>query len=107
MRDPASGDWTLDLFRDPSEGDTWICRLERRIWLPYAEVIEWTDDGIPYGRPEIVLLFKARHAHLEKNEADFAAALPHLDAAQRQRLAGWLELVHPGHAWLGRLGGGG
>jgi len=103
VRDPVSGDWKLDLFREPGDGTTWICRRDERIRLPYDEVIAWTDDGIPYGRPEIVLLFKARHAHLEKNEDDFEAALPHLDAAQRQLLAGWLELVHPGHAWLGPL----
>jgi hypothetical protein len=103
VRDPASGDWKLDLFRDPSDGDTWICRRDERIRLPYAEVIEWTDDGIPYARPEIVLLFKARHSHLEKNEADFAAALPSLAAAQRRQLREWLDLVHPGHEWLAEL----
>ena len=71
--------------------------------MPYAEVIEWTDDGIPYGRPEIVLLFKARHSHLDKNRADFADALPSLAAAQRRQLRDWLELVHPGHEWLAEL----
>jgi len=104
VRDPRSGDWKLDLFRDPSEGDTWVCRRDERIRLPYSDVIALTDDGIPYGQPEIVLLFKARHAHLDKNRADFAAALPHLGPARRKRLREWLELVHPGHAWLAELG---
>ena len=80
MREPATGFWRFDVFREPSDGDTWICRREPAIRMPYARLIEWTDDGIPYGRPEVVLLFKAKHAQLEKNERDFAATLPRLDA---------------------------
>src|SRR3954447_16375358 len=71
IREPATGLWRFDVFREPSDGDAWICRREPSIRLPYERVIEWTDDRIPYGRPEIVLLFKARHVHQEKNERDF------------------------------------
>ena len=86
VRDPSSGDWKLDLFRDPSDGETWVCRREERIRLPYDEVVAWTDDGIPYGRPEIVLLFKAKHVEREEGQADFDAALPHLE---RERARAW------------------
>jgi hypothetical protein len=103
VRDPVSGYWRLDLFREPGEGKTWICRRDERIRMPFAEAILRTDDGIPYGRPEIVLLYKAKHAHREKDEADFRAALPRLDPSARERLRTWLELVHPGHAWIDRL----
>ena len=70
IREPASGAWRFDVFREPSDGDTWICRREPAIRMPYGWLIEWTDDGIPYGRPEVVLLFKAKHAHQEKNGAE-------------------------------------
>jgi hypothetical protein len=103
IREPSTGKWRLDLFREPSDGDTWICRREPAIRLPYEQVIEWTPDGIPYGRPEIVLLFKAKHSHEPKNQADFAAALPRLDAARRELLRDALSRVHPGHAWLAEL----
>ena len=102
LREPETGLWRLDVFREPSDGDTWICRRDERIRLPYADVIERTTDGIPYGRPEIVLLFKARHAR-PKDDDDFAAALPRLDAERRRWLMDALELVHPGHRWLGEL----
>ncbi len=105
VRDPESGDWKLDLFREPSTGETWICRRDERIGMPFSEAIRFTDDGIPYGRPEIVLLFKARHSAQEKNQADFAAALPRLGPEERDRLAGWLDLVHPGHEWIEPLSG--
>ena len=91
------------MFREPSDGDTWICRREPAIRMPYARLIEWTDDGIPYGRPEVILLFKAKHSQLEKNERDLAATLPRLDGERRAWLRDALARVHPGHAWLDAL----
>jgi hypothetical protein len=100
VREPATGLWRMDVFREPSDGDTWICRRDESIRMPYPDVIERTEDGIPYLRPEIVLLFKAKHSHQPKNEADFAAAVPLLEPARRDWLARSLALVHPGHPWL-------
>ena len=79
LREPETGLWRLDLFREPGDETTWVCRRDERIRLPYDEVIAWTDDGIPYGRPEVVLLYKAKHVEREKDQADFEAALPHLE----------------------------
>ena len=103
IREPATGRWRFDLFREPSDGDTWICRRDPAIRLPYGDVIEWTADGIPYGRPEVVLLFKAKRSHEEKNRDDFDATLPRLDGARREWLYGALERIHPGHPWLAEL----
>jgi hypothetical protein len=103
VREPGTGLWRLDVFREPSDGDTWICRRDERIRLPYSEVIVRTEDGIPFGRPEIVLLFKAKHAKRPKDQADFADVVPRLDPERRRWLADALARVHPGHAWLERL----
>ena len=101
--DPVAAAWRLDVFREPSAGDSWICRRDDSIRLAYAELVEHTADGIPFVRPEVVLLFKAKRSR-EKDEADFDAVLPRLDAARRAWLRAALERVHAGHAWLGRLG---
>lgn len=34
LRDPATGDYLLDVFREPHDGDTWICRRDERIRFP-------------------------------------------------------------------------
>jgi Aminoglycoside-2''-adenylyltransferase len=94
--------WRLDVFREPSDGDTWICRRDERIRLPYEQLIERTSDGIPYARPEVVLLFKAKAARA-KDDDDLAAVLPLLEPARRSWLAAALELVHPGHRWLATI----
>jgi hypothetical protein len=103
VREPRTGLWRLDVFREPSEGDTWICRRDARIRLPYSDVIERTEAGIPYLRPEIVLLFKAKHAERPRDQADFADVVPRLEPERRRWLADALALVHPGHAWLEKL----
>lgn len=104
LREPASVIYRLDVFREPHDGDRWICRRDASIVLPYRELIRHTADGIPYAIPEVVLLFKAKIMR-PKDERDFARVLPLLDEPRRQRLAWWLERVHPGHAWTEQLAG--
>jgi hypothetical protein len=100
--DRAAFEWRIDVFREPSAGGEWICRRDDRIRLPYDELIERTDDGIPYVRPEVALLFKAKSAR-PKDDGDLNDALPLLTSSRRALLHDWIALVHPGHAWLERL----
>jgi hypothetical protein len=86
LRDPATGDYLVDVFREPHEGRTWICRRDETIRLPYEDIICHTADGIPYLAPEVALLFKAKHAR-PKDQQDFDGVVPELNAAQRARLA--------------------
>jgi hypothetical protein len=92
----------FDVFREPHDGDTWICRRDPSIRRPYAEIVRTTADGVPYEVPEVVLLFKAKHRR-PKDEADLATVLPLLDGAAREWLLRALERVHPGHPWIERV----
>jgi hypothetical protein len=98
LRDRSTGNYMLEVFGEPHDGDTWICRQDASIRFPYDEIIQRTHDGIPYLTPELVLLFKAKHAR-QKDQADFDATLPRLTAAQRRTLGEFLTRVHPGHRW--------
>jgi hypothetical protein len=102
LRDPATGDYLMDVFREPHDGNTWICRRDETIRLPYSDIIRHTSDGIPYLAPELVLLFKAKRA-LPKDQQDFAATVPHMTEAQRTALSELLAHAHPGHRWLAEL----
>jgi hypothetical protein len=101
-RDPVTGRYRLDVFREPSAHGRWVCRRDPRIHLPYDDLILHTADGIPYARPEVVVLFKAKSAR-PKDEADFDAVRASLDADARRWLSDALDLVHPGHQWLATL----
>ncbi|GIE86061.1 nucleotidyltransferase domain-containing protein [Actinoplanes regularis] len=102
LREPATGHYLLDVFREPHDGTVWICRRDQNIRMPYAEIIRYTPDRIPYLSPELVLLFKAKQVR-PKDQADFDGALPLLTRTQRETLSRLLTQVHPGHAWLASL----
>jgi len=102
VREPATGVYRLDVFREPHDGDTWICRRDRTIRRPYPEIIQHTADGIPFLAPEIVLLFKAKGTR-PKDERDFTEALPRLDPPCRTWLGDMLVRLHPDHPWLDRI----
>jgi hypothetical protein len=102
LRDPVSGRYRLDVFREHHDGDRWVCRRDPSITMSYDELILRTAEGIPFVIPEVALLFKAK-AIRDKDERDFRRVLPVLDGTRRSRLAGWLDRVHPGHPWLAEL----
>ena len=94
--------WRMDVMLEPGDAEQWVYRRDERICAPRAQVIA-ARDGIPYLRPQAALLFKGKSPR-EKDEADLVACLPHLDPSARAWLVSALELVHPGHPWIARLG---
>jgi hypothetical protein len=58
-----------------------------------------SPSGIPYPRPEICLLFKAKVVR-DKDQADFEAVLPRMSSAQRAWLHTALERGHPDDDWI-------
>jgi hypothetical protein len=102
FRDPATGTYRLDVFREPHDGPVWICRRDPRIRRPYRDVVLRSPDGVPFVAPEVVLLFKAKHDRA-KDRDDLRRVLPLLGARRQAWLAEALRLVHPGHAWSGVL----
>jgi hypothetical protein len=66
VTEPASGVYRLDVFREPHDGSTWICRRDETIRLPYPEIIRRTPDGVPFLAPEFVLLFHPNHPWLDR-----------------------------------------
>jgi hypothetical protein len=101
-RSRDSGIYRIDVFREPHDGGTWICRRDERIRRPYDTLILHTADQIPYLAPEVALLFKAKH-RLPKDVADFTGVLPLLPSASRAWLAGALQRLDPHNPWLAAL----
>jgi aminoglycoside-2''-adenylyltransferase len=103
VRDPANGKWRVDVMRCPDDGTNWICALDRAIRMPYDESVAHTSDGIPYLRPELVLLYKGLQTR-PKDQLDFEATTPLLDAAARRWLAEALrETKGSTHPWIKSL----
>jgi hypothetical protein len=100
----SDGVFRLDVFRDPHEGATWICRRSPEIRLPYTSVIAFTASGVPFMVPEVVLLFKAKHDR-DKDRTDLEAALAKMSPARVAWLIAALDVVHPDHPWMAILEG--
>jgi hypothetical protein len=96
------GRFRIDVFREPHDENTWICRRDSRLRRPYSDLIGLTDGDIPYMVPEVVLLFKAKH-DLPKDRQDLNEALKRMDERSIRWLADAIAIVHPDHEWLALL----
>jgi hypothetical protein len=102
-RTPGSP-WALEIMFMERDNSEWFFRRAPQVRGPLSELIRYTREGIPYLSPEIQLLFKAKEIVAAKDELDFQAVLPQLDASQRHRLLSRLEVVFPqGHIWIDAL----
>jgi hypothetical protein len=102
IRRDAAGPWLIDLGLARTVGDQWCYKRDESFRLPVADIGLLSAEGIPYLRPELALLFKAKLAR-PQDEDDFIAVLSRLDAAAQQRLRDYLVRFHPQVAWLRRL----
>jgi hypothetical protein len=108
--------WRLDIMIEPgtrSDGGyaTWRYRREASIQLARDLMTLTTTAGVPFMRPDCVLLFKAKYMR-EKDQADFQAVLDRLPDCfewfvspygELEWLEGRLEELHPTHEWLIKL----
>ncbi|UNK71568.1 hypothetical protein [Microbacterium sp. H1-D42] len=100
-RPDAEHPWEFDILLSPGTRDQWRYKRDESVRMPMADAL-WERDGIRYLQPEIQLLYKAKGLRA-KDQIDFDATLPFLDARRRAWLSDALEQTLPGHPWLGPL----
>lgn len=93
--------WEFDILLVPGSEEEWVYARDASLRMPMGEAL-WARDGITYLQPEIQLLYKAKGLR-DKDQADFKATLPHLDARRRGWLRDALEQTLPGHPWTNDL----
>ena len=93
----------LEVFLEEAVDDLWRFRRQLAIARPLSELGAVTPRGTPFIRPEVGLLYKAKHPRF-KDQRDFDASAPTLDATARAWLTTALEQVHPGHPWAALSG---
>jgi aminoglycoside-2''-adenylyltransferase len=95
--------WRMDILLEPGDAEIWVFRRDETIRRSRSAMVGVSADGIPYLRPEGVLLYKAK-ASRPKDDTDFAACVPLMDGHARGWLKEALQRAHPGHRWLSVLG---
>ncbi|KAB1977939.1 nucleotidyltransferase domain-containing protein [Streptomyces triticiradicis] len=98
-RRTSKAPWSVQLMLDEAEGTQWVSRRTPEIRLPINRLGRTSEAGIPYLVPEVQLFYKAK-ATRDKDETDFEAVLPLLDAPARAWLADAVKVIAPNHPWL-------
>ena len=101
-RETPSGPWRIEIVLEECEGERWQFRGKRQIGVSVADLGRRDERGVPYVRPEVVLLYKSKTAS-GTDETDLLTVLPKLDKAARGWLFAALWTSQPGHRWLERL----
>lgn len=99
--DPDERAWRVDVMLEPGSEREWVFRRDERIRAPRPRMVG-SSSGVPYLKPEGVLLFKAKGTRA-KDEADFATCLPRLSRSSRSWLREALAIAYPRHPWIDRL----
>jgi hypothetical protein len=101
--DECASAWRLDIFLEPSDAETWIYRRNESLRASRPRMVGISSNGVPYLRPQGILLFKAK-ALRDKDDRDFAACVPLMRDEDRLWLKQALNHTHPDHPWISRLG---
>jgi uncharacterized protein (DUF952 family) len=87
----------LDFLVEAGDGELWRYRRHDHVSRPVTEFGD-IRDGVPFVRPEVALLFKAKQTRF-KDQRDFERVFPRLDVDARKWLLWALRAVHPRHHW--------
>lgn len=89
----------LEVLLNETKDNDWKFRRDLRISYPLKSVWSYSDTGIPYLNPEIVLLYKVKNTR-DKDHQDFMAILEKLDDDNKKWLQDAIQLHEPEHKWL-------
>jgi hypothetical protein len=99
-RENPSAPWRVQIMFDRAVGALWVSRRDPQVRRAVADMGRASAQGWPYLAPEIQLFYKAKPSNQpEKDEVDFAAAVPLMDPAQQGWLDNALKLTLPDHPW--------
>jgi hypothetical protein len=98
-----SAPWTCEFLLNEERDGNWVFRRNEAVKRPLEEIGD-ERNGVPFLRPEIVLLYKSSERS-PKNDFDFAAVLPRLSREARLWLRAALERYDGRHhPWADALG---
>lgn len=104
VKDKTDSPFQFEIMLMDTERDEWIYRRNKRIRGKIIDLGLFTDDGIPYLKPEIQLLYKGGRDFREKDMQDFLKVKSYLDHEQKNWLINALKLQFPeGHCWIGAV----
>lgn len=105
LRADATSPWVVDIPLTPDIDGQWTNKMITDHVAPVEEVTDVDPAGVRFLRPEIVMLYKARHRR-PKDLLDLDAVLPMLSQDRLNWLRAAVARHDPDHPWLTRLASG-
>ncbi|WP_102275539.1 nucleotidyltransferase domain-containing protein [Cytobacillus massiliigabonensis] len=94
-----ANNYELEILLNESDAENWKFRRDVRISYPIQSVIRFSETGLPYLAPEIVLLYKIKNTR-EKDHKDFLSVKDFLKSKQKNWLRQAIKIHEPKHDWL-------
>jgi len=95
---------SLEILLNESFESEWRFRRNPKIRRPMSMIGLFSEIGVPFLAPEIVILYKAKNPRA-KDEKDFDQVRGLLNQEQRVWLKQAIAACHPEHPWLAELYG--
>ncbi len=95
------GSWTCEFLLNETRDGEWIFRRNEAILRPLEEISD-ERNGVPFLRPEIVLLYESSERS-PKHDTDFGAVRAHLSRDASLWLRAALKKCHDRHPWIESL----
>jgi hypothetical protein len=93
--------WTCEFLLNEERDGEWVFRRNEAVRRPLEEIGD-ERNGVPFLRPEIVLLYKSSERS-PKNDTDFAVVLPRLSREASLWLRAALERYDARNPWVEAL----
>jgi len=110
ISDVQSGFNFVEIVLDSRDNDDFVLRRDKSILRKMDKAISFSDCGVPYMSPEVVLFLKSPEVytthefHANKTPGDFKAIVPLLSDESREWLMSALDIAYPdGYDWLNGL----
>ncbi len=72
----------MEILINETKDDDWRFRTDLRISRPLHSIWSYSNTGVPYLNPEIVLLYKVKNTR-EKDHQDFMVVKDYLNKEQK------------------------
>jgi hypothetical protein len=99
MRPDPTAPWQVEIVFGGGDRTEWRFRREPSIALSGSKLIRRTETGIPYGTPEVQLLYKSMQAR-PKDDIDLVRCLVRMTVEQRLWLSDAIVRTTANHAWV-------
>lgn len=99
IRQDPSARWQIEVVLADGERDEWRFRPDPSITIAGQDLIRQTISGIPYGSPEVQLLYKALRTRA-KDDVDLARCLFRMNERQRLWLGEAVARMNAEHPWV-------